>query len=254
MIAMNWVDTHAHLDMDPLWSRLAPILSNARNQSVSVIVVPGVKGPLQQDEMPAEVIKCWGIHPLFAGEFDSGKVKRLFDEVHYSPEAIGECGLDHEVEAPIEKQLEIFSAQLEIARGNKLPVMIHLRGFWDHGLAALKKHASGIPWVMHAFGGSLETAKRFLGEGAFISFAGSLCYPTARKAPLVAKMVPADRILLETDSPDIMIPGWKGEFNEPSALPEIARKLASIRGVPLEDLSRQIFENTRQIFPLLKAF
>ena len=254
MNSLNWVDTHAHLDLDPLWSNLHLILERARNRSVGHIVVPGVRGPVQQNFPGKEIIKCWGIHPLFADRFDPGKVGKLFEEASYSPSAIGECGLDREVGVSIEKQVEIFKIQLEIARSNKLPIMIHLRGFWDQGLSTLKNHAKGIPWIMHAFSGSMETAGRFIAEGAFISFAGSLCYPTARKAPQVAKMVPADRVLLETDSPDIMIPGWKGEFNEPAALPEIARKLASLREVSLEDLSKRVFENTQMIFPSLPNF
>ncbi|MBF0499169.1 MAG: TatD family hydrolase [Candidatus Riflebacteria bacterium] len=243
-----WIDTHCHLDLSPLSEHLRELFCRATAAGVEGFVVPAVSGALQPVELPENAFRAWGVHPGNAHRFQADDLRSLFAESPYRPVAIGECGLDRDASAPIVRQREIFAAQLEIAREQGLPILVHLRGHWNEALDLLKRHAYGIPWVMHAFSGSFEIASLFQRQGASFSFAGSLCMPQARKTPRVAREISLDTILLETDSPDMRPVGWLLPENEPGSLPLIAARLACIRGMSIESIRYATFENTTRIF------
>jgi len=246
-----WFDTHCHLDFDEMWGKSREILRRADENNVRYLVVPGTKGSTLRTDFPENVLKSWGIHPFYAEKFDAKTVIESFENCPYKPIAVGECGLDADLDIPLEKQTEVFVQQVVLARENKLPLMIHLRKNWEKALKILKTHGKGVPWVFHAFCGSVETARLLLREEeTHISFAGSLCYRNAVKTPMVAKIVPEHKVLLETDSPDICPPNWKESMNEPSSLPIIGRQLCCLRQAEPEDLIPKIFENSRRFFNL----
>ncbi|MBF0545584.1 MAG: TatD family hydrolase [Candidatus Riflebacteria bacterium] len=240
-----WVDTHCHLDVEPLCLKQIEVLDRARNAGIGHFIVPGIRGPAKNFISP-NVLFAWGVHPGNASFFENIDLKDLFAQRNYDPVAIGEIGLDIQSPADFNLQLKIFSTQLEIAKAENLPVLIHLRGFWNQALAALKNTASDLPWVMHAFSGNFEIAKLFLRGNAFISFGGSLCFSNAKKTPRVALETPIEKILLETDAPDMAPPGWKKDENEPAALLDVAKKLCQIKKIELSELKSQVWKNIQK--------
>ncbi|NLI75250.1 MAG: TatD family hydrolase [Candidatus Riflebacteria bacterium] len=177
-------------------------------------------------------------------------VRALFARRTYVPRAIGETGLDVQADVPLARQEAVFLAQVDLAREQGLPLLLHMRGAWERTLAILRERGRGIPWVLHSFSGSWETARLFLREEeAWVSFSGSLCRPNARKTPRVAGAAPGDRCLLETDAPDLAPPWWQGPCNEPAVLPAIARFLADLRAEPLERLNRRVQQAAHAVWP-----
>jgi TatD DNase family protein len=180
-------------------------------------------------------------------------LKERFSQCSYRPIAIGECGLDRFSTVPPARQEELFVAQIGLAVRLGLPLLIHLRGFWSRALQLLAAAGGEVPVVMHAFSGSWETARLFLDRGAYLSFAGSLCFAGARKTPLVAARVPMDRLLLESDAPDLPPAGWPGLHNEPAAVPVVGERVAMLRGCPPEEIAAATTDNSRRAIPGLFA-
>lgn len=245
---MRWFDTHCHLDVEPLSEHVPAVMERARTAGVQRFLVPAIHGATRLVRLENGVQRAWGVHPGVAHQYRMEDLEGLWERRGYAPAAIGETGLDTMAESTPEQQEPQFVWQLQQARRQQVPVIIHLRGKWDLALKLLKTHAAGVPWVMHNFCGSWETARLFLREGAYLSFSGSLCRIGARKTPEVARQAPADRLLLETDAPDLPPPAWQGDFNEPATLPLIARVLADLRQEPLEKVAEQIWENSCRVF------
>ncbi len=244
---MRWFDTHCHLDVEPLVDRRQQVLERARQAGVQRLLVPAIHGPTRLAESVSGVGFAWGVHPGVAHRYAVEDLERIWADsgAPGTCVAIGEVGLDTMAESTPEQQEPQFVWQLQRARRHGLPVLVHLRGRWEAALNLLRQHADGVPWIMHNFCGSWEVARLFLRAGAYLSFSGSLCRPGARKTPHVARQAPIDRILLETDAPDLAPPDWGGDENEPAALPLIGRFLADLRGVPADDaFTERLWENS----------
>ena len=241
-------DSHCHLDCEPLNTDWKNVGERAAEAGVSGFLVPGIEGPV--DALPdwVNLYRAWGIHPGVTDRFSDVDFERLWPERPYRPVAIGECGLDTMTDIPLDRQESVFVQQLIAARSEGIPVMIHLRGAWELALRLLKTHAPAVPWIMHNFCGSMEIARLFLKAGAYLSFSGSMCRSNARKTPGVARQVPLNRFLLETDSPDLPPPGWPHSVNEPAAMPLIARRFAEIRGISPSETAERLQENVLSAF------
>ncbi|HOY66985.1 MAG TPA: TatD family hydrolase [Candidatus Ozemobacteraceae bacterium] len=245
----GWTDTHCHLDAAALAGDGAGVIARARDAGVRRIIVPGIAGAVRNPGWPAEMVRiAWGVHPFHAAAATPASIIAAWKCRGYEPVAVGECGLDVHAEVALDHQAAVFETQAGIARSAGLPLLVHLRGAWQRALEILRRHAEGVPWVMHAFSGPVEIAHPFLAEGAVISFAGSLCMPQARKTPAVARMVPDDRFVLETDSPDLKPFFFEAACNEPAALPGIGRYLAGLRGVSAEQVRLQSAATAVRIF------
>lgn len=245
----RWFDTHCHLDVEPLVDDRPGVLDRAWAAGVRRILIPAIRGPVADFGWPPWVDRAWGIHPGICAEVDPQTIVRRFSERDYQPRAIGETGLDTLADAPLDHQEQIFRAQLALAQAQGLPIILHVRGAWERTLTILREAGRGLPWLMHSFCGSWEVAQGFLREGALLSFSGSLCRPTARKTPRVARLAPATRLLMETDAPDLAPPWWPTRTNEPAALPSIGRFLADLRSIPATDLANQIETNVKSVWP-----
>ncbi len=247
----RWFDSHCHLDREPLASHLEDILARARKVGVANFLVPGVDGPVHLPGKPPGLFTAWGFHPDFCPNLTPEKILEAWERRPCTPVAIGECGLDERSTVPLETQCAAFITQLDIARREGLPVLLHIRGRWGTAIEILENQGKDLRLVFHSFGGSLGTARRFLDREAWFSFSGALCRPGAKKAPEVARRIPRDRILLETDSPDQAPMFHQGQFNEPSVLPKIAQFLAGLLRIPLPELASRVWENSRRAFPFL---
>ena len=196
---------------------------------------------------PNKIIPALGIHPWYIGKMRKGWEKRLEGILLQNHHVlVGECGLDRIKNPELAPQEDIFRIQLELARKYRRSLLIHavkaaewLEDFWK-----ILPECS----VFHAFGGRIDMLKKLLNHGGYAAFGFSIF--KNRDAQQILRYVPADRILFETDAP-YMAPN-KGQQNLPQYLPEIAAKIATIRGEDLETLAAQVYQNSLKIAGLIK--
>ena len=193
-----------------------------------------------------------GVHPHSAKQFDHQSPSRIAELLkHPKVLGLGEIGLDYHYDfAPRDVQHRAFLDQLEVAKSARKPIIIHTREAWPDTFNLLEKYwaPAGLPGIMHCFSGGPVEAERCLKMGFYLSFAGVVTFPKALDLQKVAREAPADRILVETDSPYLAPIPHRGKRNEPSFVLHTAAKIAELRGVPLETISEQTTANFRTLF------
>jgi TatD DNase family protein len=249
-------DAHNHIHDERTFSRLETIMERACAAGVTRMAV---KGCSEADWLKVvEIVNrypntcfAFGLHPWFIGGRTEGCFVRLEELLTSYPQAsVGEIGIDHAVEDRNDVEQErVFLAQLEIARKFDRSATIHCRKAWGRLIELLDQFGE-LPrgMLIHCFGGSAEVAQELVKRGAYISFSGSITRPGNRKAGPAICAVPDDRILIETDAPDIMPHGVDGEFNEPANLPAVLAKAAELRGVSEAELAELTFRNAERFF------
>lgn len=235
------IDTHCHLDCEPLAGQLDALLNEARAVGIERWVVPGIWPEHWQrvDDLCRQVagaMPAFGIHPqasAAAGEDELAQLERLTGRAV----AIGEIGLDRAC-PDMARQESLFREQLRVARRHDLPVLIHCRGAIGRLVAILKEeHADQVGGIMHAFSGSLESAQDCIRQGFAISIAATVTYRGAVRPLQLARELPLEWLVLETDAPDLTPQRYRGCFNRPVWLGEIASKLADLRGLGLDEVA-----------------
>lgn len=196
-----------------------------------------------------------GLHPVATANADHGVVATLERQVADGGiVAIGETGLDwHRMYAPRDRQLDLFRAQLAIARSARLPVIIHNRDADADVLAELRRARLPRGGIMHCYSSSADLVAAFVDLGFSISFAGNVTYPRADALRSAAAVVPADRLLIETDAPYLAPQGHRGATNHPALLVHTAQGIADVRGERLETIVARTAENARRLFSLPPA-
>jgi len=247
-------DSHCHLDDPRLLPCLAALIAEAEAAGIAGFLVPGVapEGWQTISELSAafpQIVPAFGVHPMHAQLLTPSTLSEL-RHLSRSATAIGEIGLDYFLTTPDRQtQQDAFRAQLSLAREAGLPVLIHCRKAFGDLLEILQEEGiERFGGVMHAFSGSLETARACLRLGLHISLAGSVTYDNARRPLAVAARVPLERLLLETDAPDLAPEPYRGAVNRPAYLLATARRVAEIRGVTLEELARATTGNAGRLF------
>ncbi len=255
------IDSHAHLDMPDFDADRAEVLDRARQAGVSTILAIGsAAGPDKLDAaLPFAEKYSWiyataGIHPHEA---------RLATEQHFAtldayarhPRVIawGEIGLDYHYDhSPRDTQMAVFRRQLKMAAAALRPVIIHCRDAWEDCLGVLEKDwgGEGRGGILHCFSGTLDDARRGMALGFRISFAANITYPKSQALRDVARELPLDSLLIETDSPFLAPQGRRGKRNEPANVLEVARTLASVRDLTLEEIASRTALNFRRLFGL----
>lgn len=256
---MRLFDAHCHLQDAQLAEDRAGVLSRARAAGVDRIAI---KGASEADWSEVELLvesdpflhASFGLHPWFLKQRTSEWAVRLNALLEKHPQAgVGEIGIDPDPKGnqaeSMEVQEEIFLAQLEMAQRWKRPVSIHCRGAWERLLDLLDR-AGALPdgWMIHCFGGSKEVAQELLRRGAYLSFSGTITRSTNRKAAEVLPCVPEERLLLETDAPDLLPFGAKGPLNEPRNLPRILAHAAFLRGESEAAVASITYRNACRFF------
>lgn len=195
------------------------------------------------------VFPAFGLHPMLTSRYGLGLLEEL---EHYAARgvAIGEIGLDYTVAGVSrEDQVAAVRGQLRLALRMGLPVLIHCRrAFQDMLRIVREERVREVGGIMHAFSGSPEIARQFIGEGFLISMAGTITYRNAVKPPEVAARIPLEHLVLETDAPDMAPEPFRGRVNQPAFLRVTAEKLAQIKGVSLEEVSAATTANAERIF------
>ncbi len=262
-----YVDSHAHIDGVEYDDDRDEIVARARDAGVVAILNVGTgdphSGTLERAVTVAEtyddVYAAVGVHPHDARLFDDAAERRLHELVRASKRVIawGEIGLDYHYDhSPREVQREVFRRQLRLARAASLPVIIHSRAADDETVAILRDEWQGseLNGVMHCFGGSLAMAKSVLELGFTISFAGNVTFKKAENLREVARMVPLERLFIETDCPFLTPVPFRGKRNEPARVLEVARYLAELRGLETDEVGRITAENFFRFFNLTLAY
>jgi len=255
------IDSHAHLDFPQFDADRAAMLDRARQAGVrAVLAIGSGPGPEKLDAaLPFAEQHDWiyasvGIHPHEAKLAAEAHFQQL-DALARHPRVIawGEIGLDYFYDhSPRDVQAAVFRRQLQQARAAKLPIIVHCRDAWADCLAILDKdwRSAGLGGILHCFTGTLEEARKGIEMGFLISFAGNVTYPKAQNLRDVARQVPLDRLLIETDSPFLAPQPYRGKRNEPAYVVEVARTLANVRDLAPEELAALTAANFRRFFKL----
>lgn len=249
------VDSHCHLDHKQFEGEVEALLERASAAGVDQFLTIGTgDGPPVLDvavRLAERFPNVWatvGVHPHDASKVDA----RTFDELralsrHPKVAGIGEIGLDYHYDfSPREKQSEVFLEQLRIAKEAGKPVIIHTREAWEDTLAVLEG-----PGVLHCFTGNAGQAQTAVDLGFYLGFGGVVTFPKSEALREAARIVPEDRLLVETDCPYLAPVPFRGKRNEPAYVTHTVRKLAEVRGVSEEDIARITTGNFKKLFGLL---
>jgi TatD DNase family protein len=254
--APDLFDTHAHLHFPEFADDLAEVLERARAAGVQRLVTIGtdVATTAAAIGLAARLDGVWataGIHPHDAGAADEAAFEEI-ERLARDPRvvAIGEIGLDFFRNlSPPEIQARTFRRLLDLARRLGKPAVMHCRDAHAETLAILEEErVREVGGIMHCFSGDVAIARRCLDLGLVISLAGPVTYPNARALPAVARFVPADRLVVETDCPFLPPQGHRGRRNEPAYLALTAARVAELRGEGLDTLGSRTSDNARRLF------
>jgi len=251
------IDTHCHLFYDDLKNDLPGVLDRAHDLGVNRFIcvatnMEDARECLLMGESHKNIFASAGVHPHDAKDAPEDFVDQIYDLMTFdSMVAVGEMGLDYfrNISDP-EIQKNVFRAQMGIAQDLKKPVIFHNRDADDDVIKILKEFPD-VRGVAHCFSSNLETAKAFMELGYFISFSGNLTFKNSH-LPEVAKDLPLDRILVETDSPYLSPVPHRGKPNEPGRTRFVAEKLAEIHDVPLKIIAEKTSANATDLFGLPK--
>jgi TatD DNase family protein len=262
LFAMRIIDSHAHLEGEAFAEDREAMLDRARAAGVEAILAIGsgtsptvrIDAAIPFAEQHDWIYATVGIHPHDAGAATEEHFVALA-ELAKHPRVIawGEMGLDYFYDhSPRDAQKQVFRRQLELARTAKQPIVIHCRDAWQDCLAILEEDwtSSALGGIFHCFTATMEEARRGLDMGFMISFAGNFTYPKMKHLHDVARQLPLDRILTETDSPFLTPQIRRGKRNEPALVVEVARALADVRNLASEEVASRTAENFRAFFRL----
>ena len=258
---MTFIDSHCHIDGAEYDADRDEVIARALSAGVMTMLNVGTGDPhsgaferaVELAETHEDIYAAVGVHPHDARLFDDLAEQKILDLIKQSRRVIawGEIGLDYHYDnSPREVQREVFRRQLRLARSAQLPVVIHSREADDETIAILGEELAGYDrgGVMHCFGGSLAMARAAIELGFFISFAGNVTFKKAEGLREVARELPLDRLMIETDCPYLTPVPFRGKRNEPARVVETARCLAELHGKELEEIGRTTSENFARLF------
>lgn len=252
------IDSHAHLD-DPRFDKDRDMLiKSLKNNGIEMVINIGADlqtsiASVSLAEKYDNIYAAVGVHPHSAKEVDNSTIEILKtfakrDKVV----AIGEIGLDFYYDnSPRDIQRKWFKEQLDLAKEVDLPVVIHTRDAAQETFDILKEAQDGsLRGVLHCYSGSPEMALEYVKMGFYISLAGPVTFKNARVAREVAKVVPLDKLLIETDCPYLTPEPYRGKRNEPIFVRYVAGTIAEVKGISFEDLAKATNRNTRELFKI----
>ena len=252
------IDTHTHIDMENFADRFDEVMQTAKDYGVEKVVIPGVEPSgfdriIKLCEEYPDVYGAVGVHPEELNSYNEeaeNKIKELLK--HKKIIAVGEIGLDYYWDkSQIEKQKEIFERQILIAKQAQKPILVHDREAHLDSFEILKKsNAAEIGVVMHCFSGSPEFAQQCINEGFYIAIGGVVTFKNAKKVKEVAKNVPLDKLLLETDAPYMTPVPFRGKENQPAYVKFVAEEIAQLRGVSFEEIAEATTANAKKLLKI----
>lgn len=254
-------DTHAHLDMEAFADDLEGVFQRAREAQVEAVLTVGIDlaSSIRAIAIAAKHERTYaavGYHPHSAADCTPGDLERLA-ALSAAPQVVawGEIGLDYyRGYCPAHTQKPLFTQQLEIAADLGLPVIIHDREAHLDVLEGVRRGgAKNRRGVIHCFSGDLDLARTFIDLGFYISIPGTVTFPKATQVREVARGIPLDALLIETDAPYLAPVPMRGKRNEPAFVRYTAREIASLRSLPEEEIARVTMENACCLFGIDEA-
>ncbi|QDT03473.1 putative deoxyribonuclease YcfH [Rubripirellula lacrimiformis] len=258
-MTLTLFDTHAHLNSDTFADSVDEVVDRSRAAGVTGVMVIGIDAATSRRacdlaaQYPGYLYAVVGIQPnsvAEAAEDDFAVIEELAG--YPGVRGIGETGLDcYWDDTPIADQQVYFDRHLQLCRDTQLPMVIHMRESGDLIREQLARQTTVPPGIMHSFTGSMELAQQFLAMDLHISFAGMVTFKKSDDLRDVARQVPEDRLLVETDSPYLSPEPLRGKRpNEPARVEHTLRCLAEVRGVTPEYLAALTTENAKRLFQL----
>lgn len=282
---MTLIDTHAHLYWESYKEEFDEMIHRTVEAGISTIINIGVDIEKSREALDQAQNTNWpkglsvyatiGIHPHEAIKYESDqslqegmeKLEKIYQSNPEKVVGIGECGLDYffgsnpgfipptiSLDQVKDLQRQLFQAQIALAKKLNLPLVVHCRDdrsknpqnsqCWNEALEMIGDQ----PAILHCYSGLSETTYKILNTKYLISFAANITYPKNEYLREAAKILPLDRILLETDSPFLAPQSKRGQRNEPSAVKEIAEVVANLKGISLEEVAKQTTKNAKRIF------
>lgn len=257
-----YIDSHCHIDFPELSARLPEIFSKMADNQVTHALCVSVDLPdfprvLDLAETYPNVYASVGVHPDYPETPEPSVDDLVRLSKHPKIIAIGETGLDYyRLEGDLEWQRERFRVHIRAARATGKPLIIHTRSASDDTVRIMREEGAGTDGggpggVMHCFTESLEVAQAAMAMGFYISFSGIVTFKSAKELQAVALAVPLERMLIETDSPYLAPVPYRGKMNEPGYVRHVAEFIASLKGVPLEQVAHQTTQNFFKLFNIL---
>ncbi len=257
MAATRLVDTHCHFDFPLFADDANASLARAAQAGVHHLIVPAVAE--QHFERVLTLSQRWpalyaalGLHPLYIAQHQESHLACLAQRLaqpHPRLVAVGEIGLDLYMPQPqIERQKAFLGAQLMLAARHDLPVILHSRRSHDLLAHLLRRHPVPRTGVIHGFAGSYEQAMVFIRLGYYIGVGGTITYPRANKTRQAISRLPLDRLLLETDAPDMPVCGFQGQPNRPERIVSVFAALCELRAEWPEVIAGTLLANTLRLF------
>jgi len=253
---MRFIDTHAHLYSSPLNENRELIIQNAINNGIDTIIMPAIDSDTLESMLeleaayPNNCIAMMGLHPCSVKD----NVQQELDIVEAQLKkrkfiAIGEIGLDYYWDKTfIQQQIEAFTIQMQWALEKQLPIVIHTRNAMGETIEAVKPFAKkGLRGIFHCFSGSQESAQQIISMGFHLGLGGVLTYKNAAVAEAI-KEIPMSHLVLETDAPYLSPVPYRGKTNEPAFMIEVAKKLAEIKNIPLQEVAAITTNNAKEVF------
>jgi TatD DNase family protein len=257
---MMFADSHCHLTDEKFDVDRDAMLQRARDVGVSRFIVIGANGDFQHNEKAvalaqehADVFAVIGVHPHDAKTV-TGEMYTQLQVLAQHPKVvgIGETGLDFYYDnSPREEQRSHFRAFIRLAQELPLPLSIHVRDAYPEAAHTLREEwGTQVQGVMHCFTGSVEEAKMLLDLGLFLSLSGIVTFKSAQELREVARVVPLDRLLIETDCPLLAPVPYRGKRNEPAYVVQVGKTVAEAKGILLEEVADATRQNTERLFRL----
>lgn len=254
------IDTHCHLADPKLHGDLEGVLARAAQAEIGTIVSVGAISSIETDRLTVEIAQrhtnvyaVVGVHPHDAKDCGAVRLAQLRELAQAKKvAAIGESGLDfHYLHSPVDAQERALRAHLELAADLGLPIVIHCRDAEERVAAIVRE--TGMPargGVIHCFTGDAAAARAFLALGFHISFSGILTFKSAHKLREAARLVPDERVMVETDAPYLAPEPYRGKRNEPAFVRRTLEVLAATRGADPERIAALTSDNARRFFRL----
>jgi TatD DNase family protein len=257
-----WLDSHCHLTADRYDEDREEVIARAFDGGVDQLIaigsgygIPGNAEALALAGTDARIFATAGVHPHEAADHDDACRNKLREwRADPAVVAVGECGLDyHYMNSPAEVQRNVFAEQVGLARELNLPVSIHVRGdepnAYDELLDIWIQEGCGdLRGVLHCYTGTLDFARRALDHGFLVSFSGIVTFKKSNDLRDVARGLPLERLMVETDAPFLAPQGHRGKRNEPAWVAGVGETIAELHGAPVEEVAQVTSANARELF------
>lgn len=251
-----FADTHAHLTDEAFEGRLESVINDFKHEGVNFLVNVGYdiassKKSAYIAQKHDEIVFTAGLHPTDGEEATENNLAEIYNlaKSHEKCVGIGEIGLDYHYSSDRERQMKSFIAQLDLAAELSIPVSVHARDCCEDMLSVIKVYAPKLPdVVLHCYSLGHEAAKQFVKFGCSFAFGGAITFKNNKQIFEVAKVVPTDRLLTETDCPYMAPVPHRGDVNEPKYIPLIAEKLSELYGIEFNKMQEILFANAERVF------